>query len=198
MKTAGIIAEYNPLHKGHQYHIRKSLEFGRADAIIALISSNFTQRGEPSVADKRARAEMALACGADLVLELPCAFSCRNAGIFADAAVDTLAATGVADAISFGAESPEKLALLERMADALNDEGRDFRRLLKRFLDMGCSFVQSRSMALDERIPGSGELLRHPNNSLALAYIKRIREKGYPIETIAVERIGARFHDARA
>ncbi|MDR0653076.1 MAG: nucleotidyltransferase family protein, partial [Synergistaceae bacterium] len=196
MKAAGIIAEYNPLHKGHAYHIRKSVECTQIDAILALISSNFTQRGEPAIVDKTARARMAIECGADLVLELPCAFSCRNAGIFADAAVDMLAAAGVVAHISFGTEAGEaKDELFGRAADILNDEPETFTVSLKKYLREGNSFVKARSAALEEMLPGASELLKSPNNNLALAYIKRIRQKKYPMETLHVRRIGPGFND---
>jgi predicted nucleotidyltransferase len=143
-----------------------------------------------------ARARMAVACGADLVLELPCAFSCRNAGIFADAAVDIFAASGVVNVVSFGAESgPEKKSLFERLASVLNGEPEDFKAALKKFLGEGYSFVQARSMALDETAPGALALLSEPNNNLALAYMKRIMEKKYRVEALLVRRLGAGFHD---
>lgn len=199
MKIAGIIAEYNPLHWGHVYHIRKSRERAQADSIIAVISSNFVQRGEPSFVDKGVRAEMALAGGADLALELPAVFSSRSAGVFANAAVDILAATGLTDCISFGMETPlETGAPFLEIADILNGEPDGFRNDLKKFLDDGYSFVQARSMALERQIPGSLELLRRPNNNLALAYIKRIRERNLPIEPIAIERMGGGFHETEA
>jgi predicted nucleotidyltransferase len=190
------VAEYDPFHLGHLYHIGKSRELARTEAIIALISANFTQRGEPALADKFARARMALSCGVNLVLELPCVFSCRNAGIFADAAIDTLAGTGAVGCVSFGTEAPgEKKTLFESAADILNAETPAFKDFLKKFLGMGYSFVQSRSMALEELLPGSLEILKNPNNNLALAYIKRIREKKYPMETLFVRRTGAGYHD---
>ncbi|MDR1650295.1 MAG: nucleotidyltransferase family protein [Synergistaceae bacterium] len=195
MRTAGIIAEYNPFHKGHEYHIRKSREFARIDAIIAVISANFTQRGEPALLDKFSRAKMALCCGADLVLELPAVFSCGSAGIFADAAVDILASAGVAEYMAFGMESPEKKSEMEAMADLLSEEPPSFREPLKKFLRLGYSFVQSRSLALEETFPGALDILKRPNNNLALSYIKRIRFKKYPMETIAVARSGGGFHD---
>jgi predicted nucleotidyltransferase len=199
LKITGIVAEYDPFHLGHLYHIGKSRGLARTEAIIALISANFTQRGEPAIADKFARARMALSCGVNLVLELPCAFSCRNAGIFADAAIDTLAGTGIVGRVSFGTEAPpEKKSLFESAADVLNAEPPEFRDSLKKFLAMGRSFVQSRSMALEEAVPGALELLKSPNNNLGLAYIKRIREKKYPIEILPVLRTGAGFHDKTA
>jgi predicted nucleotidyltransferase len=149
--------------------------------------------------DKLARARMALCSGADLALELPVAFSCRNAGIFADAAVDTLSATGVVCAVSFGTESgPGERILFERAADVLNDEPEDFRAAMRKFLASGLSFVQSRSLALDELAPGAAALLASPNNNLAIAYIKRMRQRNYAMEPLLIRRIGAGFHDGDA
>jgi predicted nucleotidyltransferase len=136
---------------------------------------------------------MALLCGADLVLELPVVFSSHNAGVFADAAVDILAATGIVSCVSFGMETPD-LPALRALADILNDEPPAFKTSLRKFLKAGNSFVQSRSMALDEAIPGALGLLKSPNNNLAAAYVKRIREKNYHMTPFAVERIGAGFH----
>jgi predicted nucleotidyltransferase len=114
--------------------------------------------------------------------------------VFANAAVDILNASGVVSHLSFGMENPD-LNAMEKLADILNFETPRFKSALKKFLRGGHSFVQARSMALDEFFPGSLELLRRPNNNLALAYVKRLREKKYAIETLAVERIGAGFHD---
>jgi predicted nucleotidyltransferase len=137
---------------------------------------------------------MALACGVDLALELPVVFSSHNAGVFANAAVDIIAATGRVTGLSFGMETPN-IPLAQDLADALNEEPPCFRAALKKFLGAGFSFVQARGMALDEIVPGGFELLKTPNNNLALAYIKRLREKNYNIEPRAVERIGSGFHD---
>lgn len=193
LKVAGIIAEYNPFHRGHLYHIRKSRMRAQADAIIVVISSNFVQRGEPALADKETRTRMALACGADLALELPVVFSSHNAGLFANAAVDILAATGLVQNLCFGMETPGER--LDGIADILNEEPERFRDALKKHLSLGYSFVQARSMALDEIIPGSLSLLKGSNNNLALAYVKRIREKGYPFIPLAIQRQGADYHD---
>jgi predicted nucleotidyltransferase len=137
---------------------------------------------------------MALACGVDLALELPVVFSSHNAGVFADAAVDIIAATGQVSSLSFGMETPY-VGMANDLADILNDEPRRFRVALKKNLGAGFSFVQARSMALDDIVPGSLELLKRPNNNLALAYVKRIREKNYDIEPRAVERLGSGFHE---
>jgi predicted nucleotidyltransferase len=199
MIAAGIVAEYNPFHMGHLYHIRKTREIARIDALVAVISSNFVQRGGPAVVDKRVRALMALSCGIDLALEIPVAFSSHNAGPFASAAVDILAATGLVAVISFGMENPDSVnTALSSMADILNDEPEEFKLSLREKLSVGCSFVQARSMALDEMMPGALEMLKRPNNNLALSYVKRIRERRYPIKTIAVQRSGAGHNEKSA
>jgi predicted nucleotidyltransferase len=135
---------------------------------------------------------MALSCGIDLALELPVVFSSHNAGPFANAAVDILAATGRVAVISFGMENPDRCeSSLFGIADILNDEPANFKLSLKKNLSLGYSFVQARSMALDEIAPGSLEILKRPNNNLALSYVKRIRERRYPIGTVAILRSGS-------
>ena len=107
--VVGIVAEYNPFHLVHLHHleeIRKSLDVG---TVIVVLSSYFTQRGEPALCSPASRSQMAILGGADIVIHLPTAFSCQSAGIFASAAVDTLAATGIVTHISFGMESPQQI-----------------------------------------------------------------------------------------
>lgn len=143
--------------------------------------------------DKEVRTRMALASGVNLVLELPVVYSSHNAGLFAGAAVDILAAAGVVTHISFGMETPDDR--LCSIADILIDEPLSFKSVLKDLLKSGCSFVQARSLALDEIIPGSMALLKQPNNNLALAYIKRIREKRHQLEPLIIKRSGAGYHE---
>ncbi|MCD8365488.1 MAG: nucleotidyltransferase family protein [Clostridiales bacterium] len=102
MKTAGIIAEYNPFHNGHQFHIEETRRRTGADYIIAVISGDFVQRGAPSLLSKYDRARMALLHGADLVFALPATTALSSAEGFASGAVSLLAGLGVADVISFG------------------------------------------------------------------------------------------------
>ncbi len=189
-KAIGIIAEYNPLHNGHRYHIEKASESG--DPLVVVLSSNFLQRGEPAFIDKESRARMALLAGADLVLELPVAFSCHNAGVFANGAVDILEATGVVDRISFGMENVP--ADLDAILAILVDEPDPFKANLRYFLDSGLSYVQARAEALEKIHPGSRELLSQPNNSLAISYMTRIAQKGYGIRAIPITRIGGGYH----
>ena len=148
MAVYGIIAEYNPFHNGHAYHLQQAAELAEAQAVVAVLSSNFVQRGEPSFEDKWSRAEGALAGGADLVLELPVPFSCHNAGVFARGAVKILSSTGLITHLSFGieAEIPEQ----ERIVDILLHEPPRFKENLKNFLKTGLSFVEARARAIDE------------------------------------------------
>ena len=115
MKVTGIIAEYNPFHQGHAYHLARARELTGADRLLVVMGGNFMQRGEPAIVDKYARAEMALKNGADLVLELPAAAATGSAEYFAEGAVELLDASGVVDALCFGSELG-KLAPFEKAA----------------------------------------------------------------------------------
>lgn len=189
-KAIGIIAEYNPLHNGHRYHIEKASSSG--DTLVAVLSSNFLQRGEPAFIDKESRAKMALLTGVDLVLELPVAFSCHNAGVFANGAVDILEATGVVDRISFGMENVP--TNLDAILAILVDEPDPFKANLRHFLDSGLSYVQARAEAMEKIHPGSIDLLSKPNNSLAISYMTRIAQRGYGMRAMPIARIGGAYH----
>ena len=117
----GIIAEYNPFHNGHLYHILKSKSISKDDYVVAIISGNFSQRGEPSLIDKWVKAEMALSCGVDLVIELPTIYSISSAENFADGAIKILNSLKIIDHLSFGAECPE-LNKLNIIANVLYKE----------------------------------------------------------------------------
>lgn len=188
----GIIAEYNPFHNGHLYHMKRAVETTGAEAVLVVLSSSFVQRGEPAFIDKWSRTEMALTGGANLVIELPVAFSCHNAGVFGSSAVDLLAMTGIVTHLSFGMEEPD--APLARIADALINEPPRFKITLKACLDDGYSFAEARAMAAESVIPGAGKILSSPNNTLAHEYALRIIERGYAISPAPVQRIGEGYH----
>ena len=191
-KIIGIVAEYNPFHNGHLFHLGKSRE-NKDDAVVVVLSSYFTQRGEPAVMSKWDRAESALGAGANLVLELPAFFSCHNAGIFAAGAVDILAATGMVETLSFGMEQPEFEPA--PILDILVHEPSHFKDNLKKKLNSGFSYVKARAAALEEIHSGWGTFVSRPNNTLALSYMERILRKGYSIACRPVQRLGAAFHD---
>ncbi|HOU33493.1 MAG TPA: nucleotidyltransferase family protein, partial [Synergistaceae bacterium] len=190
--VVGIIAEYNPLHNGHFHHLARAREESGARGVVVVLSSYFVQRGEPAMVDKWARTAMALACGADVVLELPTVFSCHNAGVFANAAVDLLAALGGVTHVAFGMEEPQ--GDLETLGAILMEEPEAFKSALQRFLQEGFSFVESRSRALETLVPGSASLLRGSNNTLALAYCCRIRSRGYALRPVRIQRVGSGYH----
>jgi len=191
--VTGIVAEYNPLHKGHAYHIARTKEITGCTCVVAVLSSHFVQRGQACLIDKWTRTRMALMSGVDLVLELPVVFSCHNAGVFGNASVDLMARSGVIGAISFGMESPTPL--LHTISDILIQEPEPFKQYLKSFLDKGHSFVKARSLALEMILPGSWDFLLRSNNNLALSYVIRIRKCGYPIRPVPIQRMGQNYHE---
>ncbi len=183
--VTGVVAEYNPFHNGHRWHLLQS-----GSPIICVMSGHVTQRGEFSLCRKHIRAEMAVRCGASLVLELPSVWACAGAEAFAAAAVGLLAATGVVTRLSFGCEA-EALDTLQTLAALL--EAPDFPSLLRQELAGGVSFASARQKAA-ERLAGRAlPELESPNNILALEYLKALR--GKHIEPHAVLRRGA-GHDA--
>ena len=127
MNITGIIAEYNPFHSGHAYHIQKAREISGADYIVAVMSPDFVQRGEPAVFDKYTRTRAALLGGADLVLELPVLYACASAEYFALGAAALLDGLGAVDSLCFGSETPS-LSLFLQSAKILEEEPEAYRR----------------------------------------------------------------------
>lgn len=191
MFVAGIIAEYNPFHKGHAYHIQKTREMG-ATHIVAVLGGDFTQRGDIALLSKHARAEAAVRCGADLVLELPCLWSMSTAGNFALGGVSVLKSLGVVDALSFGSERGE-IAPLEAAADAAADSG--LKPALDRFLAQGMTFAAARQAAIAEQYGAvTAALFSEPNNTLGMEYIAAARRLSVDLRFFTVRRKGA-AHD---
>ena len=191
--VVGIVAEYNPFHLGHLRHLQLAREHSQAEAVVAVLSSDFVQRGEPAMLDKWTRAKAAAACGADLVLELPAVFSCHNAGVFANAAIDILGSTGVVTHVSFGVESADWD--MHKVIDILIEEPQPFKQFLKEYLEKGFSFVEARALALEKLAPGSSLHLRGSNNTLALSYMTRIIQKRWQLVPVPVERTGSGYND---
>ncbi len=193
MQAIGIVAEYNPFHNGHQYHIAQAKKQACADGVVAVMSGNFTQRGEAAAFDKWTRAEMALACGVDLVLELPAAFAVRSAAYFASGAVQTLAATGVCRYLSCGAES-ENTADLTHLAAYLANEPVEYKNALQDYLQKGLSFPDARQKALESLNIAGADTLGQPNNILALHYLETIQRHNLSLTPLLVARRGS-YHD---
>lgn len=201
MRVAGIIAEYNPFHNGHAYHLRKAREETGAEYVVIVLSGPFTQRGEPAIADKWARARMALACGADLVLELPFAYAAQSAEWFARGGVAILERTGIVTDLCFGMETSD-LAPLAGIARAAANETGQFKRALKRSLREGLSFPAARAEALagclGDANPALKEMVKQPNNILAIEYLKSLLLLKSAVNPVGIPREGAGYHEESA
>ena len=146
-KVLGIIAEYNPFHNGHLYHLEQAKKLTGSSYTVAIMSGNFTQRGSTAIIDKWSRAEIALNCGIDLVLELPTLYATSSAENFADGAVKILNSLKVVDYLAFGAETSD-MDILSPIADVLYKEPKAYRLLLSSELKKGISFPKARENAL--------------------------------------------------
>lgn len=175
----GIVAELNPLHKGHEALIHSVKSEGR----IVVLSSSFTQRGSPSIVDKFTRSRMALSAGADLVLELPFLYACSAGHDFARGAVDLLARTHIATHITFGMETPnyDCVPLLRAL------DSPEYDQALRQELGRGASYSKAHALALESLLPGSEEFISRPNNMLAVSYM---RHNHYRLGVLPVKRKG--------
>lgn len=197
MKTVGIIAEYNPFHNGHAYHIQKAKELTGADYCVVAMSGDFVQRGAPAVMDKYLRAESALRNGADLVLELPVCYAVSSAETFAQGAVSLLDRLGVVDTLCFGSECGD-IHLLMEFAKELLHETPVFKETLARELRIGHTYPQARNAALEAsapRLTAYTNVLTSPNNILAIEYCKALLSRNSKIVPFTVKRIGSSYHD---
>ncbi len=193
MKIIGIVAEYNPFHTGHAWHIQETRrQFREETAVVAVMSGNWVQRGECAITDKWTRTEMALAGGMDLVLELPTVWSTASAEGFARGAVSLLATTGVVDILSFGSECGD-LPALRALAQCLNSP--DFPQALRRELGPKKSFAQCRRQAASHLLgEDTAALLDLPNNNLGVEYLRFLPPD---MEAVTIPRRGA-GHDSPA
>ena len=189
MNTIGIICEYNPLHTGH----KKQIDLLRSEdsAVVCLMSGNFVQRGVPAIIDKSVRAAAAVACGADLVLELPAVYALSSAEGFAAGGVKIL--SGFCDKLCFGAETADKDALMNTAKALLSEE---LPPLLRNHLEQGKSFPAARQAALEE-MGLDASLLESPNNILAVEYCKAILSQKSNMEPMPIHR-GGDYHDTQA
>ncbi len=193
MKIIGIVAEYNPFHTGHAWHIQETRrQFREETAVVAVMSGNWVQRGECAITDKWTRTEMALAGGVDLVLELPTVWATASAEGFARGAIALLAATGVVDVLSFGSECGE-IPPLRALARCLNSL--DFSQALRRALGPKKSFAQCRRQAASHLLgEDTAALLDLPNNNLGVEYLRFLPPD---MEAVTIPRRGA-GHDSPA
>ena len=194
MKVAAVIAEYNPFHNGHKYHLDMTRRLTGADGVLVIMSGDYVQRGEPAIAAKRDRAKAALINGADLVIELPVPWSIASAERFARAGVYLAIHTGMVDCLSFGAETADT-GLLTKVADFCSDRYYAA-KINDRYDSRRCSYPEARAEVVREELGAEADaVLSEPNNILAVEYIKALRYFRSSIEPVAVERFGA-GHDS--
>lgn len=193
----GIIGEYNPFHNGHKYHLEESKKLAKADYTIAVISGNFVQRGNVSLVDKWTKANMAIANGIDLVIELPTIYSISSAENFAYGAIKILDSLNIVDYISFGCELCN-IDVLEKIADVLYKEPTEFTSLLNHELSKGLSFPKARENALLmylNDIRRYANVLSSPNNILAIEYLKSLKKLKSIIKPISIKRQNVGYND---
>lgn len=214
MKIVGLITEYNPFHAGHLYHMQQARELTGADYCVVLMSGSFVQRGEPAIFDKYRRTKAALLAGADLVLEMPVAFSTASAHEFAAYGVALLSAIGV-DAVVFGSECGQ-IEFLKQAASALNHESAEFQERLRKGLKAGLTYPQARAKALGETQAGGtrvenvedfhantdvsnshiwSSILNSPNNILGIEYLRAAEDLHSPMEFYTISRKGSGYHE---
>ena len=206
-KVLGIIAEYNPFHNGHLYHLEASKKLTGANYTVAIISGNFTQRGSTSIVDKWSKTKMALENGIDLVIELPVLYSISSAENFADGAIKILNSLGIVDYLSFGAETSD-ISILNNIANILYSEPEEYKKLLSIELEKGLSFPKARENALLDYIKSNIlennksdfenyiKILSSPNNILGIEYLKALKKYNSSIKPMCISRFKAEYNSS--
>lgn len=194
MNVAGIVVEYNPFHNGHAFHVSETRKMTNADLIVAVMSGNFLQRGEPALVSKWERTKMALAQGVDLVVELPYAFSTQHAETFANGAISILNNIGC-NSVCFGSESGN-VNQFEQMLEVITKNKATYNDYVKSFLKKGYSYPAALSTSFTKFQTGDNLLdLTLPNNILGYHYIKAIQEQKSTIKPFTLKREQAQYHD---
>lgn len=193
----GIVAEYNPFHNGHLHHLIESKKVTNSDYSIAVMTGNFTQRGEVSVIDKWSKARMAIENGVDLVIELPTLYAISSAENFASGAIKILDSLNIVDFISFGSECDD-ISILDDVANVLCAEPSDYKTLLSHELAKGESFPKAREKALMmylNNVRRFANVLSSPNNILGIEYLKALKRQKSKIQPITIKREGSGHKD---
>ena len=196
MKATGIVVEHNPFHNGHFYHIKESRNKTAADIIIAVMSGNFLQRGEPSLVDKWTRSEMALKAGVDLVIELPYVFATAQASDFARGSIALLEALGC-DAFCFGSEEGT-IEPFTNTYEVITSQQQTYQKLIKQYMKLGFSYPKSLNQAYAE-ITKDNNLqlvdLSKPNNILGYHYVEAANQINARMKPFTIQRIISNYHD---
>ncbi len=196
-RVLGIIAEYNPFHNGHLYHIARTKQETNAQYIVAVISGNFVQRGNTSIVNKWVKARMALLNGVDLVIELPTVYSISSAENFAEGAIKIFNSLGVVDTVSFGMEASD-ISTLNNIANVLYSEPKEYITMLGHELKKGNSFPKARENALMvylNDIKRYANVLSGSNNILAIEYLKAMKKTKSTITPIGIKREKVLYND---
>ena len=193
MRVVGVIAEYNPLHTGHAHHLAEARRLANADAVVVVMSTVFTQRGDAAILSPADRARMALSAGADAVFALPAAWAVRDAEHFALGGVSILAGLGC-DAISFGTEDTN-LTALRTAAQLLEAPDDAFSADIRARMAAGQPYPAALSAAMNAALTGCGALLEKPNSTLAVCYLRAMLRLHASMDVIPVQRQGA-YHDS--
>lgn len=199
MKLTGIVAEYNPLHLGHAYHLDVCRKETGADYLIVIMSGNFVQRGTPAIVDKYIRTGLALQSGADIVLELPVPYALSSSEFFAKGAVSVLDKLGCIDILSFGSECGD-LELLTSIANEKVTRKDEIEQSIKHYVKSGYSYAFAHEAAVKDHLPNptfssDTASLRLPNDSLAISYISALKERNSSILLHTIKREGGQYHD---
>ncbi len=192
MKICGIICEYNPFHNGHLYQLEQARALSGADAILCIMSGNFTQRGEAAILDKYVRAKHAVAAGADAVIELPTPFATSNAELFAKGAVKLLTSVPSLETLCFGAETADAESFW-RAAKLLSNEPNSVSTEIKRLSKSGLSYARARAQAWSGQIDEA--LLSSPNNVLGIEYTKALLSYRPSVRILPILRKGSAYLD---
>ena len=195
MKITGLITEYNPFHQGHQYHLDTAKSMTGADAIVVIMSGNFVQRGLPAMVDKYRRTRMALLAGADVVLELPVFYATGSAERFAHGAVSNLDQLNCITDLVYGCECPNP-ALLQKIAALTVEEPPEYKTILHMALQNGSSFPAARNLAVQTLLADAQDVLKQPNNILAVEYRKALLRLSSPIVPHELARKGEGYHQS--
>ncbi|MGO1058096.1 nucleotidyltransferase [Planococcus sp. FY231025] len=195
MKATGIVVEYNPFHNGHLHHARQAKKVSGADAVIAVMSGQFLQRGEPAFADKWARTQMALANGIDLVFELPYVYATAQASDFAKGAIALLDAAGC-ESFCFGSEQGS-IGPFHASYSLLREHRAVYEASIHKAVQTGISYPKALNKAYTELTGSKSGFadLTQPNNILGFHYIEAAEKRGSAMKPLTIQRISAGYHD---
>ena len=196
-KVLGIVAEYNPFHNGHVYHLQRAKELSGADYTVCVMSGNFVQRGNTSIVNKWKKTDMALKNGIDLVIELPTIYSVASAEGFSMGAMKILNSLEIVDSISFGCETDDSAAL-NNISGVLNEEPKQYKDALIKELKKGLSFPKARENALMLYLDDNkrySNILNEPNNILAIEYLKALKRIKSTIQPVPIKREKVYYND---